>query len=130
MFRLVKVLNSNNQCEVSRLKISTTANFGPGCALTCSSGSLSSAAVAMMPDYISMVGSNEAEDGKVDAMFVTEDMVFKVEYTGTTAPYPGMTVGLSTKKQKMDSVTYSTSGKGTIVAIDDTPTLVYVRFRR
>ena len=115
---------------MSRLKIATTANFGPGCALTCSSGSLSSAAVAMMPDYISMVGSNEAEDGKVDAMFVTEDMVFKVEYTGATAPYPGMTVGLSTKKQKMDSVTYSTSGKGTIVAIDDTPTLVYVRFRR
>ena len=130
MFRLVKVLNSNNQCEVSRLKIASAANFGPGCALTCSSGSLSSAAVAMMPDYISMVGSNDAEDGKIDAMFVTEDMVFKVEFTGTTAPYPGMTVGLSTKKQKMDSVTHSTTGKGMIIAVDDNPNLVYVRFRR
>ncbi len=130
MFRLVKVLNSNNQCEVSRLKVASAANFGPGCALTCTSGSLTSAATAMMPDYISLTSSNEAEGGKLDAMFVTEDMVFKVEYTGSSTPYAGMSVGLSTVKYKMDSVTSNTNGKGVILSVDDDPSLVYVRFRR
>ena len=130
MFRLVKVLNSNNQCEVSRLKFASSANFGPGCALTCSTGSLSSAATSMMPDYISLTGVNDAENDTVDAMFVTEDMVFKVEYTGSTAPYPGMAVGLSTGKYKMDSVTSNANGKGIILSVDDDQRLVYVRFRR
>lgn len=130
MFRLVKVLNSNNQCEVSRLKFASTASFGPGCALTCSTGTLTSPTNTMMPDYISMNGVNDVEGDTVDAMFVTEDMVFKVEYTGSSVPYQGMAVGLSTGKYKMDSVTSNSNGKGVILAVDDDKKLVYVRFRK
>ena len=83
-----------------------------------------------MPDYISLSGNEDAPGDTVDAMFVTEDMVFKVEYTGAAAPYVGMSVGLSTSKYKMDSVTSNTSGKGSILGLDDDKKLVYVRFRK
>ena len=57
-------------------------------------------------------------------------MVFKVEYTGTTVPYVGMAVSLSTGKYKMDSVTNNSSGKGVILALEDDKKLVHVRFRK
>ena len=130
MFRLVKVLNANNQCSVARLKYNPNAVFGPGCALSCLSGTLSSTTNTAMPDYISLSGNEDAPGDTVDAMFVTEDMVFKVEYTGAAAPYVGMSVGLSTGKYKMDSVTSNTNGKGSILGLEDDKKLVYVRFRK
>ena len=130
MFRLVKVLNSNNQCEVAKLKFNASANITPGCALSCSSGSLTHSANTSMPDYISLSSNNDPSIKTIDAMFVTEDMVFKVEYVGNTEPYVGMGVGLATKKNKTDSVTYNSSGKGVILGVDDDKKLVYVRFRK
>lgn len=130
MFRLVKVLNGNNQCEISRLDYADSTVIGPGCALTCSSGALTLASGTAMPDYISLTGNIDEPRNKIDAMLVTEDMIFKVEFTGTTPPLMGMNVGISTIKNKMDSVTYNSSGKGRIVDIDDDRKLVYVKFRK
>ena len=79
------------------------------------------------PEYISL-GVNEDSDS-VNAIVVTEDMIFKVEYVGTTQPLIGMSVGLSNHTGKTDAVTYNTSGKGKIVEIDD-ENFVYVRFRK
>ena len=130
MFRLVKVLNANNQCEVAKLKFNSSAVIKPGCALSCTSGSLAHASNTVMPDYIALSSNDDPTCDTVDAMFVTEDMVFKVEYHGSATPYIGMLVGLTTKKNKMDAVNYNSSGKGTILALDDDNKLVYVRFRK
>jgi len=130
VFRLVKVLNANNQCTVAKLKYNPSLVIGPGCALSCLSGTLSSAANTSMPDYISLEGNDDKTCDSINAMFVTEDMVFKVEYTGTTVPYVGMAVSLSTGKYKMDSVTNNSSGKGVILALEDDKKLVHVRFRK
>ena len=130
MFRLVKVINGNNQFEAVKLGFADSASFGPGCALICSGGVLSSANGTSLPEYISLSGNDEEGKSKVDAMIVTEDMVFKVEYTGSNTPTQGMSVGLSTYKHKMDAVTYNSSGKGIIVGVDDDKKSVYVRFRK
>ena len=61
------------------LKFSASTTIGPGCALACSSGTLTATTNSSMPDFISVTGNNVP--GKtIDAIFVTEDMVFKVEY--------------------------------------------------
>ena len=130
MFRLVKVINGNNQFEAVRLGFNASATFGPGCALTCSSGVLGNPTSTSVPEYISLSGNDTEGCKRVDAMLVTEDMIFKVEYTGSSTPLQGMTVGLSTMKYKMDAVTYNSSGKGIIVGIDDDKNYVYVRFRK
>lgn len=130
MFRLVKVLNGNNQCEISKLDYSASDTIGPGCALICASGVATIASSTVMPDYISLTGNIDEARKKIDAMLVTEDMIFKVEYTGSTVPLIGMSVGISTSKNKMDSVTYNSSGKGRIVEIDDDQKMVYVKFRK
>ncbi|MBQ7343253.1 MAG: hypothetical protein IJW53_00645 [Clostridia bacterium] len=129
MFRLVKVLNGNNQCEVYKIKPSPSANISPGCALIIASGMVTNSTATMCPEYIAL-GEEDNALGRVNVMVVTEDMVFKVEFTGTTSPLVGMTVGLSNYTGKMDGVTYNTSGKGRIVAVDDTGKYVYVRFRK
>jgi hypothetical protein len=129
MFRLVKVLNGNNQYDVYKIKASPSANIKPGHALICTNGMLSNATVTICPEYIAL-GNDVNDTERVNAMVVTEDMIFKVEYTGSTVPLIGMTVGLSNHNGKMDAVTYNTSGKGRIVAIDDNGALVYVRFRK
>ena len=130
MFRLVKVLNGNNQCEISKLDYEASAVIAPGCALTCTNGAASLASSTAMPDYISLTGNIDEARHKIDAMLVTEDMIFKVEYNGNTTPLIGMPVGLSTTKNKMDSVTYNSSGKGKIVEIEDDQKMVYVKFRK
>lgn len=130
MFRLVKVLNGNNQCEISKLDYTTSSVIGPGCALTCTNGIAGLASSTAMPDYISLTGNIDEARKKIDAMLVTEDMIFKVEYTGSTVPLIGMSVGISTGKTKMDSVTYNSSGKGRIVEIEDDKKMVYVKFRK
>lgn len=130
MFRLVKVLNGNNQCEISKLPYSATSPIGPGCALTCTNGVAGFATSTAMPDYISLTGNADEERKKIDAMLITEDMIFKVEYIGSTPPLIGLSVGLATKKYKMDSVTYNSGGKGKIIELDDAPGMVYVKFRK
>ncbi len=130
MFRLVKVLNGNNQCEISKLNYSESLVIAPGCALTCTNGIATLASGTAMPDYISLTGNIDEARKQIDAMLVTEDMIFKVEYTGTTTPQIGMSVGLATGKTKMDSVTYNSSGKGRIVQIEDDQKMVYVKFRK
>ena len=130
MFRLVKVLNGNTQSSVSRLKHSIAATITPGCALSCLSGVLSTCVNTAMPDYIALTSNADPSVDTVDAMFVTEDMIFKVEYIGTTPPYVGMSVGLSNDQYKADSVINNASGKGSILALDDDKKLVYVRFRK
>ena len=130
MFRLVKVLNGNNQCEISKLDYAASSDIAPGCAITCTNGVAALASSTAMPDYISLTGNIDEARHKIDAMLVTEDMIFKVEYIGTSTPLIGMTVGISTTKNKMDSVTYNSSGKGRIIDIDDDQKMVYVKFRK
>ena len=130
MFRLVKVLNGNIQYEAQRLAYASSMNIAPGCALSCTGGTLSVPTATAMPDYIAISSSNARADKKIDAMLVTEDMVFKVEFTGASTPTVGMSVGLSTKEYKMDAVTSNASGKGTVIGIDKATGLVYVKFRK
>ena len=130
MFRLVKVLNGNNQYETQKLTAGATTVIGPGCALSCQNGNLTTPTATAMPDYISITTSNGRSSKKVSVMLITEDMLFKVEYTGTTTPYVGMSVALSTKVYKMDSVTYNASGKGIVMDIEKDTGLVYVKFRK
>ena len=130
MFRLVKVLHGNNQYEAQRLPFGASVNIAPGCALSCQGGTLAVPTATAMPDYIAISSSNRSTNKKIDAMLVTEDMVFKVEITGTVTPTLGMSVGLSTKEYKMDAVTYNANGKGTVIGIDSATGLVYVKFRK
>lgn len=129
MLRLIKILNSNNQFETVRLEYNYGANLGPGSALSCTIDGFNSAANTSMPEYVALSVS-DIHSSKMDAILVTEDMVFKVEYLGSETPYIGMSVGLATHKYKMDAVTYNSSGKGTIIGVDDSKKLVYVRFHR
>ena len=129
MFRLVKVLNGNNQHETHKIGYADGIDIVPGCALVCSGGKASFPSATAMPDYISLSKSGGKASNTVDAMLVTEDMVFLVELTGTLSPTIGTSVGLSTKKDKMDAVSYNTNGKGTIIGIGDHG-LVYVRFHK
>lgn len=128
MFRLVKVINGNNQCEVFKLKALSSATIIPGCALSCSNGKLTNSTATTCPEYISL--GTDSISGFVSAIVVTENMLFKVEYAGTTDPLVGMSVGLTNHTGKTDAVTYNTSGKGKIVEIDDNKEYVYVRFRK
>lgn len=129
MLRLVKVLNGNNQCEVIRLRCNSY-NVGRGCALVCSGGAFTNPSPTSMPEYVSLSSIDDSHDGKIDAMIVTEDMVFKAEFTGSANPMIGMAVGLANLDSKMDAVSYNTSGKGHIVGIGDDKKTVYVRFRK
>lgn len=130
LFRLVKVINGNIQYEVVRLNYVSSSPIGVGCALSCSNGNTSNASATVMPDYISMTDSESISDRWINGMLVNEDMIFKVEFTGTAAPAIGMSVGLATDKYKMDAVAYNSSGKGKIIDIDDGGKYVYVKFRK
>lgn len=131
MFRLVKVLNGNNQCDVTKLKFAQNTVIEKGCALTCNAGNAVTATSATsIPEFISLTGNTDTPCKKIDAIIVTTDMVFKVEYTGSMTPNMGMSVGLSTLNSKMDAVTYNSNGKGTIIGLDDDKKLVYVRFHK
>ena len=130
MFRLVKVLNGNNQGEITKLKFNSSAVIRRGCALSCASGLALPVTSNAMPDYIALDSNMDKSLKSVDAMLVTEDMIFKVEYSGSTQPYLNMPVGITTLRYKMDSVTYNSNGKGVVVGIDDDRQFLYVRFQR
>lgn len=130
MFRLVKVLNGHTQAEVRFLKRNPLIVLLPGCALTCTNGAISVPATSDFPEYIALSPNNFSNTDKAEAILVTEDMVFKVEYTGSVTPMIGMTVGLAIRNNVVEAVTYSSSGKGTIIGLDEDTGLVYVRFRK
>lgn len=128
MLRLAKVLNSNFQYEVIKLNNPKLIPFAHGCALMCKNGEVAAAAETAIPEYIAIVGEAEEPCATVNAMLVTDNMVFKTEYVGDTEPYVGMRVGLAKDKHEMDAVTCNENGKGTILSIDRANKLVYVRF--
>ena len=130
MLRLAKVLNSNIQYELVTLKNKSNTLVNSGCALICVDGSVAPATCASMPEYISFGHPNEDDHTTVTAMLVTENMIFKTEYTGDTKPYVGMTVGLAKSVCEMDSVCPDKNGKGTVLGVDESNGLVYVRFLR
>ena len=129
MLRLVKVLNGNTQFDVVRLKYNTGVNLGPGSAMTCSGGLYTALPNTDTPEFVA-IGITDIPFKRIDGITVTEDMIFKSEYTGSAVPYVGMPVGLSTHSYKMDAVTYNANGKGIVVGVDDNTKLVYVRFHR
>ena len=130
MFRLAKVLNSNFQYEVVTLKNTDNIPADAGCALVCVDGVIAPAMCTSMPEFISFGNPNEDDRTTVTAMLVTENMIFKAEYTGDVKPYIGMTVGLSKSVCEMDSVCPDKNGKGTVLGTDENQNLVYVRFLR
>ena len=129
MFRFIKVLNGNAQADVHLLKCNSNT-FVLGEALVCTGGLATSPSANAAPDYISLTRNYLTHHQKLDAIVVTENSVFKVEYTGTVTPYVGMPVGLSTYNSKMDAVTYNTNGKGIVLKVSDDAKFVYVRFRK
>ena len=130
MFRLIKSLNGNNKYEVAKLRSSGSLEVVYGSALTCSGSGITSPSATASPDFIALSAVESGKKTELDGIVVSEDMVFKVEYTGASTPYVGMFVGLSSYKGSMDAVSYNSSGKGIILAIDDDPKIVYVRFRK
>lgn len=130
MFRLVKVLNNDTKAEVQLIPAKEGIAYIKGEALSLSNGKATSTTATAVPEYIYLSRNYTSNVNKLEVMVVTEDSIFKVEYTGTLTPYLGMPVCLSTKIVRMDAVSYSTSGKGTIVGIDEEPGMVYVRFRK
>lgn len=130
MFRLVKVLNSDTKAEVQLIPKKKNSSFSRGEALICLNGYASSPNSTAFPEYIYLSQNNVANPRKLEVMAITEDSVFKADYSGTVTPYLGMPVGLSTKISGMDAVSYSSNGKGIIIGIDTDKDLVYVRFRK
>lgn len=131
MFRLIKSLKGNNQCETTKLYANGSLTVVYGSAVGCGSSGITSPSATVSPDFIVIDTVSAGEQKKVDAIIVSEDMVFKVEYTGTANPYIGMPVGLASYKGTMDAVSYNSNGKGTIIAIeDDDRRYVHVRFRK
>lgn len=130
MFRLIKVLNGNNQCETIKFPYDPSATITYGSALICSNGNLTNPSGTALPEFISVCDKNDSTKNTIDAILVTEDMIFKVEYTGNITPYVGMSVGIAAHKGKSDGVTNNSSGKGLIVGIEDDKKLVHVRFRK
>ena len=130
MFRLVKVLNNNTQADVHLVPINEDAVYGKGEAIVTSDGKAATPSSTAFPDYIVLSKNLISHPNKIDAMIVTENSVFKVEYTGSLSPYLGMPVGLSRKIAGMDAVTYNVNGKGNVIGIDDDKRFVYVRFRK
>ena len=130
MLRLAKTLNSNFQYEVIKLKNPELTPFAHGCALVCKDGIAYPATETAIPEYVAIVGEEEEPCTTVNAMLVTEGMVFKTEYVGDTDPYVGMCVGLANNTCEMDAVTHNENGKGTVLAIDNVNKLVYVKFRK
>lgn len=130
MLLLTKVLNSNFQYEVIKLKNPELIPFAHGSALVCTDGIAAHATDTSTPEYIALVGDEEEPTATVNAMIVTDNMVFKTSYIGTEAPYVGMNVGLAKDSFEADAVAPNKNGKGTVLAIDGNKKLVYVRFRK
>ena len=130
MFRLVKVLNGNNQYESTKIPFTAGTVIEKGCPLVCTAGKAAVPGGSAVPEYVALSDSATSKDGMVDVMIITEEMVFRIEYTGTITPLPGMAVAMANLKSKMDAVTFNTNGKGTIVGFDDDKKCVYVRFRK
>lgn len=130
MFRLVKIINNNTAAETQLVPKKYDATYTRGEALISTNSGAAMPTATSSPDYIFISMNHDHNYNKINVQLVTEDSVFKVEYTGNVTPYKGMSVGLATHTLNMDAVTYNTSGKGTIMDIDDDKRFVYVRFRK
>ena len=128
MFRLVKML-SNDSISENVFELNVKMNGTPilGSALSCTNNILSCAASDAFPDYI-LKASPENKSTFCCSM-VTDDMVFKVEYTSAMAPKIGMKVGITDKNGPSDAVSYSSSGKGIIIGVIN-KNMVYVKFQK
>lgn len=133
MYRLVKNIDKSNMFpEFINEKMNTsTYNYSQGSAAVLKSGSLRLANSSEFPEFILTSSSHTFfKNGKADAFYITEDMIFKVEYVGNAVPKIGMPVGIAKYNSEADAVTSNSSGKGVIVALDDNPLYVYVKFHR
>ena len=131
MFRLAKILNTSNASEETVFLTKKSSDPYPmGCALVCTNGSISYAAADSYPDYIVTNDVNSLSRGKIQCFQVTENMVFKVEYTSAIAAKLGMRVGITSSSGSPSTVTFNLNGKGLIVALDENPNIVYVKFYR
>lgn len=133
MFRLVKNIdNSTTFPEVIRMEASRLAySYTLGGTAILKNGNLETPAPSDFPDLVFAASSDRFHRSNIaDAFYVTEGMVFKVEYIGTSSPRVGLTVGLAKFLNGMDAVSYNSSGKGLIIAIDENPQYVYVKFHR
>lgn len=134
MFRLVKIFNEcNNTHDTRILPVKNQTGFPAGCALTESSGVITTCALTAVPEYISIAPTEANGNTHVLALTCTEGMIFQVEYIGVVPPTVGMKVGII---DSGNHVNYNGSGKGIIVDIDPTTfndsqkRVVYVRFRK
>lgn len=131
MFRLIRSLKGNHQCEIVKLNANGSLAVVYGSAVNGTSSGVAAPTATASPDFIVLDTVASGEQKKIDAIIVSEDMVFKVEYTGATPPYVGMSVGLSSLRGTMDAVTYNNSGKGTVIAVEEEDRkYVHVRFRK
>ena len=129
MFRLVKVLNGNTQADIHLIPDPDTS-FSLGNAVVCHNNKTEKVPATGLPEYIILGRNYVTHKGFVAAQLITEDSIFKVEYTGSVKPYVGMPVGISTYITGSDAVTYNINGKGSVTRVDNNSGLVYVRFRK
>ena len=126
MFRLAKIIGSSNTSEeVVNFNIKMNTGINSGSVVSCVNNVLLNTSADAFPDYVFM----SVSDGIKKCYAITENMIFKVEFTSDITPKLGMQVGLSNLFGKADSVAYNTNGKGIIVGIES-PTIVYVKFKK
>ena len=132
MFRLARMLNTSNITEETvKLQKSPSLAVSAGTALTINLGTLSTATYDAFPDYILTKDTKDESSTKVLAYHVTENMVFKVDYTNAIPPKLGMKVGIySLPDCPSGAVGFNTNGKGMIVDIEPGGKKVYVRFSK
>ena len=130
MFRLVKVLNGYTQGDVKLLKHNKPYGIPCGVAVIYTNQTVSTPSASAKPEYVTLATSYRLKSPRVNAILVTENMIFKVEFIGNSAPAVGMSVGLASSGMEMDSVSYNSNGKGTIIGIERETGLVYVRFSK
>lgn len=130
MFRLVKVLNGYTQGDVQLLKHNKPYGIPSGSAVAYTNQLITTPTATAKPDYVTLATSYRLKSPRVNAILVTENMIFKVEFTGNATPVVGMPVGLASSGAEMDSVTYNSNGKGVIIGIERESGLVYVRFNK
>ena len=128
MFRFVKTLSGGNVHEnINELDVKISGSIIQGSAVSCANNVLTNTSADGIPDYIFQRYS--MSKGLKICQTITNDMIFRVEYTSSTTPKIGMRVGLSNHLGVADAVAYNSSGKGLIIGIEN-PNMVYVRFQK
>ena len=128
MFRLIKTLG-NSSINENVVELGIKVNGAPisGSAVSCTNNIISNTNSDAAPDYI--FKSSSASKSTVFCYSVTNDMIFKVEYTSAMTPKIGMKVGIADKNGASDAVAYNSNGKGIIVDVIN-KNMVHVRFQK